>query len=115
MQTLEFYDARRDTHLRVDVDTDEVLVRATRNTYSPARRACFIRELAAEGFIPDQFQWFNNESSWARIGVRWRVDANWLEVPRTVMDRATRWAMRALLMLGILWASTMILLVIRAR
>jgi hypothetical protein len=81
MQAVEFYDARLDTHLRVEVDADEVLVRATRNTYSPGRRVCFLRELAAEGFIPDHYQWFNSEPSWSSVGVRRQIDAKWLAVP----------------------------------
>jgi hypothetical protein len=49
-----------DTQLVVEEAEDKVIVRATRNTFSPRRKIQFLRFLAAEGFIPDRYQRISN-------------------------------------------------------
>ena len=58
-QRYEFSFPDLDTLVQVEERAGAVLVRATRDTFSSARKEYFIRELAAEGFIPDEFQWFH--------------------------------------------------------
>ncbi len=104
----EFYDARRDTHLLLEVDGEQVVIRATRDSYSAARRACFIRELVAEGFLPDEYQWSNTDSPWAVYGVRWCIDRRWLVLPREVVKRTSRWALRMWLVGTLLWLGMLV-------
>jgi hypothetical protein len=63
---------RLDTVVAVEPSADRVVIRASRNSFSADRKACFIRELAAEGFIGEEYgsAWFS-----ASGAVRWIVDA----------------------------------------
>jgi hypothetical protein len=78
-------------HLRtlvlVEKGEEGIVVRATRDTFSPERQESFIRELAAEGFIPDHFRWFSAADLGARRRARWLVDPRWL---KSAEDRAIR-------------------------
>ena len=99
-----------DTLVLVEKLGDDVVIRATRDTFSAERKARFIRELAAEGFIPDDFRWSSPEGTNATGQLRWLVDFHWLQ-PNKAMVRRTRH-----LLLGIfasaalLWSILMVLL-----
>jgi hypothetical protein len=87
----EFAFPRLDTLLLVEVADGAVTIRATRDTFSPQRKACFIRELAAEGFIPEEFRWLQLEEPQSfHRGVRWLVDFSWLSVDGSRFDRTRR-------------------------
>jgi len=71
----DFNFPRLDTHLKVEVWTDGVSIRATRDSFSVERKDSFIRELASEGFISDDYRWFTPAGAGsASRGVRWIVD-----------------------------------------
>jgi hypothetical protein len=101
-----------DALVLVEVHGDSVEIRATRNTFSEQRKISFIRELAAEGFIDDSFQWFSLAGSDSYLGVRWRVDFSWLELPKIIIARARRFMMRLLLGGFLFWAAQIICLVL---
>jgi hypothetical protein len=85
----EFYFRDVDTYVQVEhPDTDTVIVRATRNTFSERRKVSFIRELAAEGFIPDGCQWYPLPAGLPRI--RWVVDMSWLRLSESAKSRTRR-------------------------
>jgi hypothetical protein len=91
----EFYLRDLDTHLQVEnPDAETVVVRATRNTLSDRRKIYFIRELAAEGFIPDRCQWYPLPGGIPRV--QWMIDVSWLRVSETAKARTRR------LMFGVL-------------
>ena len=62
---------RLDTVVEVEALEDSVIIHASRDSFSPARKACFLHELAAEGFIAEEYA-----SPWpAAAGpVRWLVE-----------------------------------------
>ena len=61
---------RLDTVVAVEAIADCVVIHVSRDTFSPARKACFLRELAAEGFIGEEFA-----GNWPGAApVRWLVD-----------------------------------------
>jgi hypothetical protein len=62
------------TLLRVEESDGAVVVRATRDTFTDERKSRFIRELVAEGFIPDGCVWSPLNSPIAFRGVQWLVD-----------------------------------------
>jgi hypothetical protein len=65
----------------VEVWEEAVTVRATRNTFTAQRKDSFIRELAAEGFIPDDYRWASLEDADSPYrGIHWTVDCSWLTV-----------------------------------
>ena len=88
-RSYEFYFRDLDTLVQVETpDPDTVIVRATRNTFSERRKVSFIRELAAEGFIPDGCQWYPLPAGMPRI--RWVVDVSWLRLSETARSRTRR-------------------------
>jgi hypothetical protein len=97
-----------DTRILVEDLEDGVVIHASRDTFSERRKQNFIRELAAEGFIADCFQW-------SCRGVRWLVDAS-LGRPR--LDGRAR-ADRFMLRLGagamLLWVALMVVAVLHGR
>ena len=52
----EFCFPEKDTLVLVEVVGNGVTVRATRDTFTEQRKASFVRELAAEGFISDSYE-----------------------------------------------------------
>ena len=69
----EFYFAKLDTLVRVEPFDDVVTIRASRDTFSPQGKECFIRELAAEGFIDDDYRWVSPAGLNPTRCVRWFV------------------------------------------
>jgi hypothetical protein len=69
-----------DTVLQVDVLDDAVTIRASRNTFSKRRKISFVRELVAEGFIPDEFQWSSLPDAEPDYPIQWLVDRSRFEI-----------------------------------
>ena len=64
-----------DNHLRVENNSDGVLIRASRDNFSERRKAALIRWLAAEGYIPDRYEWFAEMEGRGLGGLRWVIGA----------------------------------------
>jgi hypothetical protein len=80
--------------VRVEVDGDEVTVRASRNGFSEQRKSAFIRELASEGFIPDAHRWyFALDGDGFGRGVRWVIDPSILETEEDIRARSRRFTL----------------------
>jgi hypothetical protein len=109
----EFYFANLDTLVLVENGEHEVVIRATRNTFSESRKLAFIHELAAEGFIPESYRWFSSftSTSWPRV--RWAVEMSWLTLNPIMAACANRFMIRALLGAGLLWLAMMAMLFLR--
>jgi hypothetical protein len=91
----EFCFPRLDTHVRVEVSDESVTIRATRDTFSSIRKDFFVRELAAEGFIPDQYRWASQADFGVSYGrVRWLVDFGWLAISEEILAKSRRFALR---------------------
>jgi hypothetical protein len=92
------------TLVRVEESAGEVTIRATADTFSDHRKACFIRELAAEGFIPDDYRWFSltGPEAYTR-GVRWLVDFSWLKLDEALIARTNRLVRRLIFPAALLW------------
>ena len=67
---------------------DTVSIRASRDVFTEQRKTAFIHELASEGFIAESFRWSNPGDAESYSGIRWRVDASWLELPVGLIARA---------------------------
>jgi hypothetical protein len=92
------------TLVRVEESAGEVTIRATADTFSNHRKVCFIRELAAEGFIPDDYRWFSlaGAETYSR-GVRWLVDFSWLKIDEALAARTARLVRRLIVPVTLLW------------
>lgn len=97
------------TLVRVEEIDGQVTIRATADTFSRRRRACFIRELEAEGFISEdrRFSLSDGESQ----GIRWLIDPSWVKPDKALMERNNRLARRFLLPLAVVWLASLYLTV----
>jgi len=100
----EFWFPHLDTLVRVEETDGGVTVRATRDSFNDQRKLAFIRELAAEGFISDEYCWFSMaaQGSFGR-GVRWVVDHSWLELNVRHMEQTQRVVLGFLLPATLAW------------
>jgi hypothetical protein len=104
----EFCFPKVDTLLRVEELDGAVTVRATRDSFSDQRKISFIRELVAEGFIPEDYRWLGlPEGRSPQRGVRWLVDASWLRLDEASLARTRRIFMKSLVT-AVLLAGTVI-------
>ena len=110
----DFYFPDVDTLVRVEASPEAVTIRASRNTFSERRKRCFIHELAAEGFIPDDYEWLSLAGSEVSRGVRWLVDFSWLKITPEVTACANRFMLRLLAGAGLLWLGLMAVLLLTA-
>ena len=72
----ELYIPELDNHLLIETGAAGVVIRATRDNFSARRKTFFIRHLAAEGYIPDQYEWFAESSGDGFLGVKWMIGAS---------------------------------------
>jgi hypothetical protein len=108
----EFYFPDVDTHVQVESSSAAVIIRATRNTFSEERKRRFIHVLAAEGFIPDEFEWLSLAGSELSRGVHWLVDISWLKINPEMTARNRRFMVRLLAGAGLLWLVMMAVLLL---
>jgi len=111
----EFCFPNLDTLVQVEELNDTVVIRATRDTFSEHHKALFIRELAAEGFISDAYEWFYGFGQWSSLRVRWLVDCSWLTPEKAVATRTTRIMLRLIVSAIILWLVMMCTLSVLSR
>ena len=87
----EFYPRSPENYLLVENHEDgRVVIRAVLDNYSERRKDHFIRELAAEGFIPDQYEYLTNSGGVGYMGVCWVIDDSWLQIPQEVVATSHR-------------------------
>lgn len=90
----EFYNRSPENFILVENYEDgSVVIRAALDNYSERRKSLFIRELAAEGFIPDEYQFMTNAGENGFVGAQWVIDSSWLVVPPQVISTAHRCVM----------------------
>ncbi len=106
----EFYFPGFDNLVLVENRPDGVVIRATRDNFSEARKSFFIRELAAEGFIPDACGWFSSSAPGDFFGVRWVIDRSWVGLHPRVTRRTNRLMRWLLLGVSLFWVGLMSLL-----
>jgi len=91
------------TLVRVEEFEGNVTIRATADTFSRQRKNCFIRELTAEGFIPDD-RWFPpSDPDPSSRGIRWLIDASWVKIDQALIARNHRLVKRFIVPLVLGW------------
>jgi hypothetical protein len=113
-RSYEFYFPERDTLVLVEASPVEVTIRASRDTFSERRKRCFIHELAAEGFIPDDYEWHSLAVTATSRGAHWRVDPSWLRADEAARACARRFMVRLLAGGCLLWLGLMATLLLTA-
>jgi hypothetical protein len=102
-RSFEFCFPDLDTLVLVEDLTGEIVIHASRNTFSEERKARFIRELAAEGFIPDHYQWLAPIGPETSYGVRWLVDISCFKPDKALAAGTRRFMVRLLSSAALLW------------
>ncbi len=100
-----FYFANLDTLVLVENLGDKVVIRATRDSFTERHKMLFIHELAAEGFIPNSYQFFSDLGS-PLAPLDWLVDATWLRPSPGAMARARKLMIGLLISAAILWGGS---------
>jgi hypothetical protein len=90
----------------VENSEDCVVIRAARDNFSEREKVCFIRYLAAEGFISDQFERFR-ESDWQGTSIAWVVDQSWVKREPAHLQRVDRFMIQLFVSASILWLAQM--------
>jgi hypothetical protein len=75
-QKFELYVRDLDNHVLIENSAGGVVISATRDNFSDQRKTFFIRHLAAEGYIPDRYEWFSEPSADGFFGVKWITGAS---------------------------------------
>jgi hypothetical protein len=109
-EAFEFCFPQLDTLLLVENSAESVVIRATRDTFSEPRKLAFIRELASEGFIADEYRWLSADRLHACAGIRWLVDYRWLALSPQVFARSRRFVVRLLAGAALTWLAMMVFL-----
>ena len=109
----EFCFPEQDTLVRVEVTEDGVTVRATRDSFNEQRKASFVRELVAEGFIDDTYRWFSSVGPESYLGVQWLVDYSWLVLSPRATATAQRFMHRVLAGVTLVWMGLVATLFLR--
>jgi hypothetical protein len=103
----QFYFPDLDNIILVESHEDEsVTVRASKNNMPEERKIFFIRKLAAEGFISDEYQWFSGSTDGTN-GVLWIKDYSWLKTHAPSNRRANRVIGSFLVAACVLWVAMM--------
>ena len=82
--------------------TPVVVVRVSRDTLSAERKASFVRELVAEGFIGEEYLWPSLGS-----GVRWIIDPSRFMPGEACVVQTRHFVVRLLMLAALLWAALM--------
>jgi hypothetical protein len=102
-RSFEFCFPRLDTLVLVKDVPGEIVIRATRNTFSEERKARFVHELAAEGFIPDNYRWLPRIGMESSPGIRWLVDTSRFRTDPAFAAVTRRFMVRLLASIALLW------------
>lgn len=106
----EFNYPTLDTLILVEENEADVVVRATRNTFSMERKAAFLRELVSEGFVSEKFLWANLGAGPGRLHVHWLIDRTWPQVSEQVLRQSRKFMLTLLSSVSLVWLIMMIVL-----
>lgn len=93
--SFEFSTFNPENLILVENEPGRVLIRAAYDNFSPRRKSFLVRQLAAEGYIPDEYELFT-EVAWNQ-GVVWVVDRSLITLGPEVRRRSGRFMRRLLI------------------
>jgi hypothetical protein len=99
----EFYFPELDNSVLVETCGDYVTIRAARDNFPEQRKPFFVRELAAEGHIPDFYEAFTDGPMDGSEGIEWVLDRSWLKIAPWWRRRADRFMRRLLVCSVVCW------------
>ena len=93
----------------VENNEDGVMIRAARDNFSERKKLCFIRYLAAEGYISDEFQYFGKSAPHDSLSIIWAIDGTLVNNSPAILQRANRFMIRLILAASVLWLALLAL------
>jgi hypothetical protein len=81
-QPVELCIARPQNRLRIEAHAGNVVIHAGLNNFSPQEKSLLIRYLAAEGFIPQRYEWDADPETAHLTGLTWLVDSSLTTQPK---------------------------------
>ena len=99
------------TQLLVEAHDDEVVIRATKDTFTELQKQSFIRHLALEGFVSESLRWTYTGRGFSGVRLRWLIDPTWTTHAPT--DRPRRWVARVVLSASIIWFGLMTVVLLK--
>ncbi len=82
----EFYHQNPYNMFLVEQTAEGIVIRAALDNFSERQKCHFIRHLAAEGFIPDEYEWLCSASVQGGAAT-WIIDRSWLGATPALMRR----------------------------
>ena len=76
----------------VETQKENVLIRAAQNNFSGRRKAFLIRQLAAEGYIPDRFELYTEDEP--MVGLKWVIDRSLMIIGPAAIGRTHKFMQR---------------------
>jgi hypothetical protein len=95
----------------VEQDGESVLIRAAQDNFSERRKAFLIRQLAAEGYIPERYQEFTEYAPVA--GLEWVTDRSLMTMGPEATGRTRRFMQRLIAGACLLWLMEVVLVIFR--
>jgi hypothetical protein len=89
-ERVELSTACPENFLLIENHAQEVLIRAARDNFSSQQKLFFIRYLAAEGYIPENYQSLASCQSELESRIKWLVNDSWIESPSGHYRKAQR-------------------------
>src|SRR5690349_20134303 len=86
----KFYFVKLDCLVRVESRGNTVVIRASRDNFSERQKVFFVRHLAVEGFIPDDFQRYSEGRSRPELRLHWCVDQSWVHTDCALREKTRR-------------------------
>ncbi len=111
--SFEFSTFNPENLVHIENEGERVLIRAAYDNFSPRRKSFLIRQLAAEGYIPDRFEHFT-EQAWDP-DVVWLVDRSLITIGPAVTRRSGQLMRRLLLGSCVLWLIELVVAFLWAR
>jgi hypothetical protein len=105
-ETAELSLRKPENLILVENSEDSVVIRAARDNFSERAKVCFIRYLAAEGFISGEFEQFR-KSDWRGTAITWVVGHGWVRREPAYLQRLDRFIIQLFVSASILWLAQM--------
>jgi hypothetical protein len=101
-EMVELFISHPEKRLLVQNRADQVVIRAPRNNFSPREKILTIHYLAAEGYIPERFQWLGDMETAQFSGLTWIVE-NPHEPDSTHKREMVYQVLRVIFLTGLVW------------
>jgi hypothetical protein len=110
-ERIELSILRPENRLVVENHPGRVVIRTVQRGVSPSQKSSFIHYLAAEGFIPERYQWFDDSPLEFHSNLKWLVDCFRPQVRPFALRNPLRRIFSVILCASVLWLALMSLAV----